>query len=264
MSYWQDKVVVITGGSSGLGFHYARELAFRGANVVTVARNAARLNDAVESLNCPNRMLCLVADITNPVEVAKLPSRVMERFGRVDALVNCAGKSSRGELLNTSLESFREFWELNTLALIDCTIAFAPELKKTRGHLVNIGSLGSKLASRYLGAYPTSKFPVAAFSQQLRLEVQEEFHVLLVCPGPIARADAGVRYDDIDVPVAAKQPGGGARIKGLDPQHVVRATLRACERRKAEIILPRKARMLLLLAAISPSWGDWLLRKFSS
>ena len=264
MNYWQEKVVVITGGSSGLGFAFARELADCGARVVMVARDAKRLDDAVEQLGCPDRTLGLVADVTVTTEVQRLPHRVMERFGKVDALLNCAGKSSRGELLDTPLESFRELWELNTLAVIDCAQAFAPALKQSGGHLVNIGSLASKLAARYLGAYPTSKFPVAAFSQQLRLEVQDAFHVLLVCPGPIARADAGVRYENSGVPEAAKQPGGGAKIKGLDPQRVVQATLRACQRRQTELILPGKVRMLLLLSAIHPSWGDWLLRRFSS
>ena len=264
MSYWQEKVVVITGGSSGLGFAFARDLTDRVANVVIVARDAERLDDAVEQLGCPERTMGLVADVTNTAEVQRLPHRVIERFGRVDALINCAGKSSRGQFLDTPLESFRELWELNTLAAIDCAQAFAPALKNTNGHLVNIGSLASKLASRFLGAYPTSKFPVAAISQQLRLEVQNDFHVLLVCPGPIIRADAGLRYDNSDVPAAAKQPGGGAKIKGLHPQRVVLATLRACQRRQAELILPGKVRMLLLLSAIRPSWGDWLLRKFSS
>lgn len=264
MNYWQEKVVVITGGSSGLGLAFAQELTIQGANVVLVARHASRLEQVARDLGCPSRTLTLVADITHPDEVQTLPARVVQRFGRVDALIHCAGKSSRGEVLKTPLESYRELWELNTLALIGCTQAFALELKKTHGHVINIASLAAKLASRFLGAYPTSKFPVAAFSQQLRLEAQGDFHVLLVCPGPIARAEAGLRYETTDVPEAAKQPGGGAKIKGLDPQHVVRATLRACRRRQAELILPAKARSLLLLAAISPNWGDWLLRRFSS
>lgn len=264
MRYWQDKVVVITGGSSGLGHHFAKELASRGAKIVLVARDSTRLQKQATALNCPERTLCLSADITRSADVQILPSRVVERFGRIDALFNCAGQSSRGEILDTKLEEFRELWELNTLALIDCTQVFAKELTKTKGHVVNIGSLASKVASRYLGAYPASKFPVVAFSQQLRLEVQDAFHVLLVCPGPIARPDAGVRYEDTQVPDAAKQPGGGAKIKGLDPVRVVSATLEACERRRVELILPAKARLLFLVSAISPSWGDWLLQKFSS
>ena len=264
MSYWQDKVVVVTGGSSGLGLQFAAEFVARGSNVAVVARNSGRLQEAATKIGDSQRTLCLQADVADPDQVNTLPSQVVERFGRVDALINCAGKSSRGELLKTELSEFRTLWELNTLALINCTQALAPELTKTNGHVINIGSLASKLASRFLGAYPTSKFPVAAFSQQLRLEAAGKFHVLLVCPGPIARPDSGVRYDDSDVPAEAKQPGGGARIKGLDPRMIVLKTLQACERRQVELVLPAKAKILIALSAIHPSWGDWLLRKFSS
>ena len=264
MNYWQDKVVVITGGSSGLGFAFAHELLARGSKVAVVARDPSRLQQAEVALNCPDRLLCLTANLTHSTEVQALPSSVLERFGRVDALVNCAGRSSRGEVLKTPLDTYRELFELNTMALISCTQAFAASLSSTGGHVVNIGSLASKLASRFLGAYPVSKFPVGAFSQQLRLEAQGAFHVLLVCPGPIARDDAGRRYQDSEVPEVAKQPGGGAKLKGLDPYFVVASTLRACQRRRRELILPRKARILVAISAMHPAWGDWLLRKFSS
>ncbi len=92
---------------------------------------------------------------------------------------------------------------------------------KTRGHIVNIGSLAAKMASRYLGAYPASKFAVAAYTHQLRLELGPQgLHVLLVCPGPIARPDAGQRYSgEAGRPpgVRPERPGGGVRLKGIDP-----------------------------------------------
>ena len=127
MSYWQDKVVVITGGSSGLGFQFAQELSDQRARVVLVARDEARLAAAAETLVEPHKALCLAADITNSDEVSQLPSRVIDEFGQVDALINCAGKSSRGELLSTPIKVYRELWELNTLALIACTQVFAEE-----------------------------------------------------------------------------------------------------------------------------------------
>ena len=171
MTYWQDKVAVITGGSAGLGREFAKALVEQGAQVALVARDGDRLAEAERALGDTDRVLSVRADITDSADVSALPHRVLERFGEVHLLVNCAGKSSRGEILQTPPEVFRETWELNTLATIRCTQAFAVPLTRTHGHLINIGSLASKFASRYLGAYPTSKFPVAAFSQQLRLEV---------------------------------------------------------------------------------------------
>ena len=74
-------------------------------------------------------------------------------------------------MLDTTAADFQRLWELNFLATVRLSRAAVPELQQTRGHLVNIGSLAAKVAPRYLGAYPASKFPLAAYCQQLRLEL---------------------------------------------------------------------------------------------
>ena len=133
---------------------------------------------------------------------------------------------------------------------------------KTHGSVVNIGSLASKVATPYLGAYPPSKFAVAAYSQQLRLE-NPGVHVLLVCPGPIRRDDAGSRYEEEarHLPPAARQPGGGARLNAVASDHLARRILRACQRRQPELVVPSRARLLFAISQLAPTWGDWLLCK---
>ena len=178
--------------------------------------------------------------------VSALVARTVSQFGRIDVLVNNAGRSTRGRVVDTTPEQFQELLELNFLSTVRCTRAALPHLIASRGHLVNVGSLAAKTVTRYLGAYPASKFPVAAYSQQLRLELKAEgVHVLLVCPGPIAREDAGQRYaaEAADLPDSAKRPGGGVRIRGLDPLVVSRRILKACESRRPELILPAKAQI---------------------
>ena len=157
-------------------------------------------------------------------------------------------------------------WELNFLGLVRCTQAAAPHLIASRGHVVNIGSLAAKTASRFLGAYPASKFPVAAYSQQLRYELNPQgVHVLLVCPGPIARPDAGRRYDDQagSLPESARRPGAGVKLKGIPPQRLIAKILRYCERRRPELVLPAKARLLFALAQLSPRLGDWIIGRMT-
>jgi short-subunit dehydrogenase len=124
--------------------------------------------------------------------------------------------------------------------------------------------LAAKSASKYLGAYPASKFPVAAYSQQLRYELHPlGVHVLLVCPGPIAREDAGSRYDDQanNLPESARKPGGGVKLKGIPPERLVAKILRYCECRKPELVMPAKARLLFAISQLSPTWGDWIMGK---
>ncbi len=205
-------------------------------------------------------------DITADEQVAALIGSTLDRFGQLDVLVNCAGKSGRGKVLETTPQQFQEMWELNFLALVRCTRAAAPHLLKSRGHLVNIGSLASKSASKYLGAYPATKFAVAAYTQQLRLELEPEgLNVLLVCPGPIQRCDAGERYSNESkgLPDAARLPGGGVKLKGIDPQRLAKRILSACQRRKKELVVPCKSKMLFAMSQLSPSLGDWVVNRMT-
>src|SRR5262249_24418549 len=149
------------------------------------------------------------ADITRQADVDALVARTVERFGRLDMLVNNAGRSARGEAIATTPEEFDELMELNLIALVRCTRAAMPHLLQARGHLVNIGSLAGKTAARYMGAYSATKFAVSAYSQQLRLELGPQgLHVLLVSPGPIAR-DAPRDYSNdknANLPASARKP----------------------------------------------------------
>lgn len=266
MSFWQEKVVVVTGGSAGLGSSIARAFAAAGARVVIAGRDADKLaRTATEMRGQGADVLAVAADITRQADVDQLIAHAVERFKKLDVLVNNVGRSARGEVLATTPEDFEQLLDLNFIATVRCTRAAAPHLLDTGGHLVNIGSLAAKSASRYLGAYPASKFALAAYTQQLRLELGPRgLHVLLVCPGPIARAEER-RYESprSELPPDAHKPGGGVKLRGLDPDVVARRIVRACERRQAELVLPRRARLLFALAQMSPRLGDWLVNKMT-
>jgi short-subunit dehydrogenase len=156
--------------------------------------------------------------------------------------------------------------ELNLIATVRCTRAAAPHLIAARGHLVNIGSLAGKSASRYLGAYPASKFAVTAYTQQLRLELAPQgLHVMLVCPGPIARDETRVRSPEelAALPESARKPGGGVKTSAIRPEVLAAKILSACERRKRELIIPAYARIIFTLMQTSPTLADWLVRKLT-
>lgn len=266
MSYFRDKVVLVTGSSSGLGRVIAQGFADAGANVVIVgleAGDVGRVTDEMKSAG--HNVLGLSANVTLQDDVDALFAKTIEHFGRLDALVNNAGRSMRGKVLDTTPEQFRDLLELNLIATVRCTRAAVPLLIPNRGHVINIGSLAAKSASRWVGAYPASKHAVAAYSQQLRLELGPEgLHVLLVCPGPISRDDPRLYPLEgmEDIPDRARQPGAGVKVGTIPPQRLTRAILRACERRKPEIVMPARARLLFAIAQLFPSLGDWIvLRK---
>jgi short-subunit dehydrogenase len=251
----------------------ASVLVERGARVAIVGRRADALEQAAKALRqVGGNVLTVAADVTNRGEVERLVGTMHSAWGGLDLLCNCAGRSMRGTVLATSVENFRDMLEVNFLSAVSCTQAFAPAVTKSHGHVVLIGSLASKAAAGYLGAYPASKFPLAAIAQQLRLELGPGGpHVLLVCPGPIAREDAeavaaGGRYADqtSGIPTAAQKPGGGAKVRAIDPRRLSEQILDACQQRRAELVVPRKARLLFALSQLSPSVGDWLLRRMTS
>ncbi len=269
MPFPHNSSVLITGGSAGLGLALARYLARQGARVAILGRDADRLAAAVSSLSgdAVQPVLPLQADLLQTADVQRAVQQAVAAHNGLDVLINCAGRSARAPIAETSAEAFRELLEINFLAAVRCTQAALPHLLESKGHVVFIGSLASKVASRYLGAYPASKFPLAAYAQQLRLELGPAgLHSLLVCPGPIRRDDAGQRYDAqaTNLPESARQPGGGAKLKGIDPEDLARRIVRACERRDSELIVPAKARLLFALAQLWPSLGDRLLLKFTS
>jgi short-subunit dehydrogenase len=267
VEYWRNKRAVITGGSAGLGRALANVLVERGARVAIVARGQAALDDTAEQLQAlGGDVLPMAADVTDRDAVNRVRDVVEAKWGGVDLVAHCAGRSMRGKVLSTAVNDFRDLWEANFLSAIHLTQAFADSLTTCRGHVVLIGSLASKIAPRYLGAYPTSKFAVAALAQQLRLECDDRgIHVLLVCPGPIARGGDTDRYAEqaAELPPKAYQPAGGAKVRRIDPRRLSERILKACERRRAELIVPKSARLLFALTQLSPRFGDWFLRKMT-
>ncbi|MCC6125063.1 MAG: SDR family NAD(P)-dependent oxidoreductase [Pirellulales bacterium] len=265
MAFWQEKVVLVTGGSSGLGRVIAEKFARAGAKLAIVGLEADAIARAeAEMRSAGGEVLGICANITVQEDVDRLFAQTLEQFGQLDVLVNNAGRSMRGKVLDTTPEQFRELMELNLIALVRCTRAAVPYLLKNCGHVVNIGSLAAKSAARWVGAYPATKFAVAAYSQQLRLELGPQgLHVLLVCPGPIERKDArlyplaGLE----DVPQSAREPGAGVKTKAIPPDALARAILSACEKRRPEIVMPRRARLLFALMQLWPALGDWIVRR---
>ena len=267
MSYWQNKVVLVTGGSSGLGRVIVEAFAAAGAKVAIAGLEPEAVDETERSLAATGcEALGIAVDITQQDQVDGLFDQVVRRFGGLDVLVNNAGRSMRGTVADTAPEQFRELMELNLIALVRCTRAALPHLMARRGHVVNIGSLASKSASRWVGAYPATKHAVAAYSQQLRLELGPQgLHVLLVCPGPIARKGSRLYHLEglEDVPERARHPGAGVRARAISPEALAKAILRACKRRQPELVVPGYFRLLFALGHLSPRLGDWLVLRMT-
>ena len=150
MAYWKDKVVLVTGGSSGLGRVIADAFAKAGCRLIVAGLEPEAVRQAADEIRATGcDALGIAADITRQEQVESLFSQALTHFGGLDVLVNNAGRSMRGRILDTTPEQFRDLMELNLLALVRCTRAAAAHLIARRGHVVNIGSLAAKSAARW-------------------------------------------------------------------------------------------------------------------
>jgi uncharacterized protein len=269
---WQNSIAVIVGASTGFGAQLAEVLASRQTTLFLIARNATALQAFADELRRRHpqaKIEAIAADAQELASLQQAADAVQQRVPKIDLLINAVGKSDRGRLLELNDSDLQNLFAINVLTAIHGTRAFHSLLKNARGTIINIGSLSSKFAPRFLGGYSITKFGLAAASQQLRLELAEDdIHVMLACPGPIARADGHSRYADLaserNLPSEAQGPGGGAKLKGLDPLRLAIKILDGAASRYPELMFPAKSRLLLLVQAISPAWGDWLLRKKTS
>jgi NAD(P)-dependent dehydrogenase (short-subunit alcohol dehydrogenase family) len=270
-SEYHNRVAVISGASSGLGESIAVAFLADGYRVVITGRDAARLTDAQNRIamsvaGAETRISPIVCDATNQESVRDCFGKIAAEMGRLDVLVNCVGRSDRGQIENLALDRFRELIDANVVSTLLCSQAALPLLRQSRGVVVNIGSLSSKVGARYLGGYSAAKHALAGLTQQMRLEwLPMGVHVGLVNPGPIRRPDAGKRYSAAagDLPESAKLPAGGAKLRGLDPQRVAAAVLRCAKRRQKDVIMPGYLRLMVAIGHAFPAVGDWLLLRFT-
>ena len=264
MPYWNNKVALITGASAGLGRALAETFAAAGAKVVLAARGEDELKEVVNSIDSSGGEATYVAaDITVQKSVDTLFKQAIDQFGQLDVLINNAGRSMRGNVTDTTADEFAALMDINFFSAVRCTLAAMPHLQSVGGHVVNIGSLASKGVGPHLGAYPASKFALAAYSAQLRWELKPlGVHVLLVCPGPIARDDGSRNYDEqaAELPESARKPGAGVRLRSVSATWLARRIMDACQRRDPELVIPWKARWLFAISQLSPRWGDTILR----
>ncbi len=259
---WSKKIVVVTGGSEGLGREIGLAFARRGATVVALARNEDRLKSvASEFLQQSLSFDWIVADVTNKSNVVSAVEEILHRYRRIDVWVNNVGKSTRAAVMETDVDQYREFMELNFYSAVRCSLAALNHLIQSSGHLVNIGSLASKTGYPLMAPYTASKHALAGFHHQLQLEAPANVHFLHVCPGPLQRSDLFDRYlkQADGLGEAAARPGAGVRMKGISPRVLADKIVRACDRRKTELVIPRYARILFVLRQIAPRFADWIL-----
>ena len=173
---FKDQVVIVTGASSGIGRALALQLASEGACLSLAARNAERLEKlAQECDELGGQAIPVPTDVADQAQCHRLIDATVQQFGRIDMLVNNAGITLVGKFEQLpDLELFQQVMAVNFNGLVGCTYYALPYLQDTAGRIVNVSSLGGKLAIPYNTSYIASKFAVTGFSDSLRMELRKE------------------------------------------------------------------------------------------
>lgn len=182
----RGKVVLVTGGSRGLGLALAREFARLGARVVICARNREQLDTAKASIESDGaETLAIACDVTDPADVERMVQAALARFGQIDVLVNNAGTIEVGPFAVQTRADFETAMNEIFWSTYNCTMGVLPGMRERRaGRIVNISSIGGVVSVPHLMPYSTAKFAVTGFSEGLRAELMRDgITVTTVTPG---------------------------------------------------------------------------------
>ncbi len=256
----QGKVVLITGGSSGIGRATALRLAGHGAHVVVAARSAEALADtAAKATALGTEALAVPTDVTDSGQVRRAVGAAVERFGRLDVLLCCAGLSMRAYFAGSDLEAMERVMRVNFFGTLYATHHALPHIKKTQGSLVAVSSLTGKRGIPSYSVYGASKFAVQGLYESLRLELSRDgVHVGILAPGFV---DTPLRENVLgpDGKPWPEPPPPPFRIWPVEK--CVDRIVRLIVKRRSETLLPWIAGPLLGLDRNLGSWiGNMILK----
>lgn len=183
---YRGKVVLISGGSRGLGLVMARQLAAQGAKVALLARDQVKLQEAAEQLRIMDADVFVYScDVRDRDQVGAAVDAVVAKYGPVEVLINDAGIIQVGPLDTMTTEDYRESMEVHFWGPLYLTMAVLPEMRRRNfGRIANISSIGGKLSVPHLLPYCASKFALVGLSEGLRAELlKDNVFVTTVCPG---------------------------------------------------------------------------------
>src|SRR5437899_6406720 len=261
----RDKVAVITGGSRGLGLVLARHICARGGRVALIARDPEELARAKADL-APHGsvVLTIECDLLDSEQIRSAVRRIIDRFGKIDILINNAGIIEIGPLEHLRLEDFDRAMRLHFWAPLELISQIVPEMRIWGGgRIVNISSIGGKIAVPHMASYSASKFALTGLSDALRAELaRDNIHVTTVAPG-MMRTGSHVNAKfkgKHDKEFAWFAASAGAPLLSMNANRAARKILAACRRGQPSLILTFAARAAILGNALFPNLTGYAMK----
>lgn len=249
-TYFKDKVIIITGASSGIGLATARLFAGMGAKLSLAARSIDRLESlASELTDDRSRILCIKTDVSVEEDCRRLIEETVRRFGKIDILINNAGISMRAPFLDVNMEVIKKLMNVNFWGTVYCSKYALPEILKTKGSIAGVISTAGYVAIPGRTGYVTSKYAIRGFLETLRIEhLNDGINILVFAPGYTASnvRNAALLADGSPQGYSPKDEG-----KLMSAEKVAEKLAYGLYRRKKEMILTALG-----------YWDIWLYRRF--
>src|SRR6266567_6079278 len=261
----RDKVALITGGSRGLGLVLARQICAQGGNVALIARDPDELARAKADLaGRGGVVLTIECDLLDAGQIQSAVRQIIDCFGKIDILINNAGIIEVGPLEHMTHEDFERAMRLHFWAPFELISRIVPEMRTWGGgRIVNISSIGGKVAVPHLAPYSASKFALTGFSDALRAEVaRDNIHVTTVAPG-MMRTGSHVNAKfkgKHDVEFAWFAASAGAPLISMNANRAARKILAACRRGQPALTLTFAARGAILGNALFPNFTGYAMK----
>lgn len=258
-SFFKDKVVVVTGGTDGIGKALVEELIDAGAKVSTCGRNHDKLYQ-LQAQHPSAPLHTMVADVSSENDCRRLMEMTIKMFGAIDILINNAGISMRAELKDTSIDIIRKVMDINFFGTVYCTKHALPFITEKKGIIVAVSSIAGYRGLPGRSGYSASKFALHGWLEAIKTELLNSgVHVMWVCPG---FTTSNIR--NAALTQEGKEQGSSPMDEGnmMTAEECSRRILSAVEKRKRTLVMTFTGKRTVFMNQFFPKLTDKLVHKF--
>lgn len=253
---FKDKVVIVTGASSGIGEAAAREFAKNGSRVVLAARSEERLSEIVSDIKATGGdAIFVVTDVSREEECKNLINTAVEKYGTIDILVNNAGVSMRASFIDVDLKVLHRLMDVNFWGTVYCTKYALPFLIERKGSVIGVSSVAGFHGLPGRTGYSASKFAIHGFLETIRIEnLKKGLHVMIIAPGFTTTA---IRTRALLANGSEQGESPRDEHKLMPPEYVAKWILKGIRKKKRNKLLTWDGRLTALFQRIIPGFVDW-------
>lgn len=255
---FNNKTVIVTGASSGIGLAMAKVFAEYGANVVLAARSGDKLGEIANQIG--DKALAVQCDVSDEKQCQNLVNETVRVFGGVDILINNAGLSMRALFDDVDLSVMHKLMDVNFWGCVNCTKYALPYIQKANGSIVGISSVAGFHGLPARAGYSASKYAMHGFLETIRVEnLYKKVHVMLVAPG---FTESNVRFSALTADGSAQGQSPRAEGKMMTANEVAIRVVKGVAKRKRMVVMDFEGKGTRFIKCLSPKLLDKIFFNF--